>query len=42
LTVQPGNRPFGGSIQLNAEMSMHTPDGADAMNEPSPELIVRS
>jgi len=49
LTVQPGTRPFGGSVQLNAQMSIHTlaigsnmPDGADAMNHPSPELIVRS
>jgi ABC-type polysaccharide/polyol phosphate transport system ATPase subunit len=42
LTVQPGHRPFGGSVQLNAEMSMHQPDGADAMNEASPELIVHS
>ena len=42
LTVQPGNRPFGGSVQLNAEMSIHTPDSANAMNEPSQELIVRS
>src|SRR6185312_11039740 len=49
LTVQPGTRSFGGSVQLNAQMSIHTlaigsnmPDGADEMNHPSPELIVRS